>query len=239
MKIQIVRPTNQWKRTTYIVYKLSPPKLPDKSISKILMGVPKIVATEETKNVNGKKLTTEIRLENSAFLKEENSVLSPPDRLQNLDFKTQAMSKLATFYEPSGKLDTMKMAATFWRSDKKNGILDIYYRMLASKACKRDPSKPKIKSEPIGRMHIRRASSAASQGGLPPFSPARDFSLFPNINQISSPQQREVLRQFLPSLARYGLGLVLLLALFTEWKAVLQYLPFYGGKYKQRKTAKD
>lgn len=45
------------------------------------------------------------------------------------------------------------------------------------------------------------------------------------------PRQIYVLKQFQGSFLAYGMAAFLTTIYFCDWKAVLQYMPFYGGKY--------
>ena len=47
------------------------------------------------------------------------------------------------------------------------------------------------------------------------------------------PRQLEVAKRYGKSAALFGFGGAVLGCYFLEWKAVLQYLPYYNGKYKE------
>ncbi|GAB1861064.1 Cytochrome b-c1 complex subunit 10 [Camponotus japonicus] len=43
----------------------------------------------------------------------------------------------------------------------------------------------------------------------------------------------ELAGKWIPSAAAYGTAGTLTLLYFTDWKVVLQYVPFYGDKFKE------
>ncbi|KAF7278142.1 uncharacterized protein LOC143191792 [Rhynchophorus ferrugineus] len=47
------------------------------------------------------------------------------------------------------------------------------------------------------------------------------------------PRKYEALSQYKASAALYMVTSFLTICYFCEWKAVLQYMPFYNGKYKE------
>lgn len=61
------------------------------------------------------------------------------------------------------------------------------------------------------------------------FNRIRNFSFF---NKIG-PKQIESLKTFIPSMICYTIATGLCTAYLCEWKDVLQYLPYYRGKYKE------
>lgn len=55
----------------------------------------------------------------------------------------------------------------------------------------------------------------------------------PRFMRIIGPKQVEAYAQFIPSVLIYSAATILATLYFTEWKAVLQYLPYYSSKYKK------
>ncbi|XP_029169517.1 cytochrome b-c1 complex subunit 10-like [Nylanderia fulva] len=47
------------------------------------------------------------------------------------------------------------------------------------------------------------------------------------------PKHIELAGKWFPTVATYGAGASLALLYFTDWKAVLQYVPFYRNKFEE------
>ncbi|CAL1684667.1 unnamed protein product [Lasius platythorax] len=47
------------------------------------------------------------------------------------------------------------------------------------------------------------------------------------------PKHMELAGKWFPTAVSYGTGASLALLYFTDWKAVLQYVPFYSGKFQE------
>lgn len=47
------------------------------------------------------------------------------------------------------------------------------------------------------------------------------------------PKQIEIFKRFIPSKLAYTFAFVLYATYLCEWRDVLQYLPYYNGKYKE------
>lgn len=68
------------------------------------------------------------------------------------------------------------------------------------------------------------SSPHGGSGGSPFFQPK--FSLKPSTRQVQK------YKNFAPSIACYTIFTCLCITYICEWKDVLQYLPYYRGKYK-------
>ncbi|CAG9823433.1 unnamed protein product [Phaedon cochleariae] len=55
----------------------------------------------------------------------------------------------------------------------------------------------------------------------------------PRFLRLIGPKHIEIFRNYIPSLVIYTAAGTLCTLYFCEWKAVLQYVPFYNGKYKK------
>lgn len=59
---------------------------------------------------------------------------------------------------------------------------------------------------------------------------------FPHILRIIGPKHIKIMMNFVPTAIFYSLTSLILLTYMAEWRTVLQYLPYYNGKYVEEKT---
>ncbi|RZC37796.1 UCR 6-4kD domain containing protein [Asbolus verrucosus] len=59
---------------------------------------------------------------------------------------------------------------------------------------------------------------------------------FPHMLRIIGPKHIKIMMQFVPSAIIYSITSLILLTYMSEWKTVLQYLPYYNGKYYVEST---
>lgn len=64
----------------------------------------------------------------------------------------------------------------------------------------------------------------------------------PHFIKILGPKHYGIFRNYIPSLITYTIATAIFSVYLMEWKAVLQYLPYYNGRYaepeKEKKVAK-
>lgn len=53
----------------------------------------------------------------------------------------------------------------------------------------------------------------------------------PHFLRVVGPKHFSILRNFVPSIITYTFATALIITFMTDWKTVLQYLPYYNGKY--------
>jgi ubiquinol-cytochrome c reductase subunit 10 len=91
----------------------------------------------------------------------------------------------------------------------------------------REKNKKKIVSKPI-KPKTSEAAKHASYSA-PVFE-------FPHILRIIGPKHIKIMMNFVPTAIFYSLTSLILLTYMAEWRTVLQYLPYYNGKYVEEKT---
>lgn len=59
----------------------------------------------------------------------------------------------------------------------------------------------------------------------------------PHSLRIIGPKHVKILMQFLPSAVVYSVTSLILVTYVSDWKTVLQYVPYYNGKYNGEESS--
>ncbi|EEZ99280.1 hypothetical protein TcasGA2_TC001125 [Tribolium castaneum] len=62
---------------------------------------------------------------------------------------------------------------------------------------------------------------------------------FPHFLRMIGPKHIRVLMAFVPSAICYTFTSLILVTYMSEWKTVLQYFPYYNGKYQTEETSQS
>lgn len=61
----------------------------------------------------------------------------------------------------------------------------------------------------------------------------------PNFLRKIVPKHVNILKQFMPSVLCFGVTSFLFVSYISDWRAILQYLPYYNGKYELQADETD